>query len=187
MALAPSGCDTDGGGSFRCPPSLYVSAGRNPVLALPSGLPLSVLSPPWQSTLVPLSLRTIHSANAPSSWCRARPATLRVAMRAGLRGYHGRCGWQVLSMPARSGLFRPLRPDEAYPTKRATKRGDEVSVPSAGYTLSLHFVPKLRRLRFVPHFVDSVFRCQRTRSGAGTPVAWDGMLATVVRSGQARA
>ena len=35
----------------------------------------------------------------------------------------------------------------------ATKRGDEVSVRSAGYTLSLHFVPTLRRLRFVAHFV----------------------------------
>ena len=59
---------------------------------------------------------------------------------------------------APSGPTKPF--NEAYPTRRATKRGDEVSVPSAGYTLSLHFVPTIRRLRFVPHFVDSVLQCQ---------------------------
>lgn len=46
---------------------------------------------------------------------------------------------------------RPTKPfDEAYATMSATKRDDEVCVRSAGYTLSLHFVPTLRRLRFVP-------------------------------------
>ena len=53
---------------------------------------------------------------------------------------------------------RPMKQcDEAYPTKCAIKRGDEVSGQSAGHTSSQHFVVYASST----HFVSSVFRRQR--------------------------